>query len=126
MYCCHVEPPRLRADQIDTVAFFSSAPNLLLLFTLEQHFAIPLRQYSKSSSTAVISAFQANHLFINLEELVPLSVDFERDLRTMAGFIEQTKDLLPGGFGEMILTHVRLASLALRSPHAPARRSLSP
>lgn len=76
----------------------SSAPN--------QDFATPLRHYSKSSGTAIIKPFEATHLFINIEDLVPIAQDFERDLRQVANYIQHTREGLPDGFGEMILRHV--------------------
>lgn len=71
-----------------------------------QDFARPLRSFARVKSTALISPYAATQLFINIEELVPIAVAFERDLSEVANFVDKTKQGLPPRFGEMILHHV--------------------
>jgi hypothetical protein len=83
-----------------------------------QDYAIPLRTFSKRRDTAVIPQFEATHLFINLEQLVPIAEVFEADLRQLVAQMQTDKSNLPVDFGEVILQHVRLAL-----PDSATRRS---
>ncbi|GAA5979263.1 hypothetical protein JCM10908_002860 [Rhodotorula pacifica] len=74
--------------------------------SLLQDYAQPLRTFSKKRETAIIPAFEATHLFINIEQLVPLSVAFERDLRDIVQHAQSARTRSPEGFGEVILAHV--------------------
>ncbi|KAK4051263.1 hypothetical protein OIO90_004744 [Microbotryomycetes sp. JL221] len=48
--------------------------------SLDKHFARPLRTFARDKNTAVIDPFVAAQLFINIEQLVPVSRQFEQDL----------------------------------------------
>ncbi|GAA6000756.1 hypothetical protein JCM10207_004640 [Rhodosporidiobolus poonsookiae] len=74
--------------------------------SLLKDFAAPLRAFSKKRDTAIIGQFEATHLFINLEQLVPIAESFERDMRQLVGQLNRDKLKLPDGFGEVILRHV--------------------
>ncbi|GAA5984437.1 hypothetical protein JCM11641_000137 [Rhodosporidiobolus odoratus] len=74
--------------------------------SLLKDFALPLRAFSKKRETSIIPAFEANHLFINIEQLVPVSEALERDLRQLVGQMQRDKGRIPDGFGEVILRHV--------------------
>lgn len=88
-------------------------PLLLLLLERKaeclgaQDYALPLRSFSKKRDTAIIPAFEANHLFINIEQLVPVAEAFERDLHRLADQLQRDRTKLPAGFGEIIMSHVR-------------------
>jgi hypothetical protein len=72
-----------------------------------QDYAQPLRTFSKKRETAIIPAFEATHLFTNIEQLVPISVAFEKDLKDVAQRAQNERQRVPEGFGEVILAHVR-------------------
>lgn len=55
----------------------------------------------------IIPVFEATHLFANLEDLVPISEAFERDLRDLIAELDANPDELPRRFGEVILSNVR-------------------
>ncbi|GAA5850949.1 hypothetical protein JCM8547_009139 [Rhodosporidiobolus lusitaniae] len=74
--------------------------------SLLRDYALPLRSFSKKRETAIIPSFEANHLFINIEQLVPVAEAFERDLRDLVGQLQRNRSSLPDGFGELILRHV--------------------
>ncbi|BGP22351.1 hypothetical protein JCM10295v2_001230 [Rhodotorula toruloides] len=74
--------------------------------SLLKDYAIPLRTFSKRRDTAVIPQFEATHLFINLEQLVPIAEAFEADLRQLVSQMQKDKSGLPADFGEVILQHV--------------------
>ncbi|KAK4052028.1 hypothetical protein OIV83_002322 [Microbotryomycetes sp. JL201] len=80
---------------------------LVKIQSLEKHFARPLRTFARDKNTAVIDTFSAAHLFINIEQLVPISQRFERDLAQVKLFLTHTSTGLPPGFGDMILDNVR-------------------
>lgn len=86
---------------------FAVQPSLTQL-PRSQDYAAPLREFAKSRSTAIVPLFEANHLFVNIDELVPLAASFEADLRDVVGRSQRDKASLPTGFGEVILHHVRL------------------
>lgn len=71
-----------------------------------QDYATPLRAFSKKRETAIIPAFEATHLFINIDQLVPIAKAFERDLRQIVARAQQDPSRVPAGFGEVILSHV--------------------
>ncbi|BGP05508.1 hypothetical protein JCM10049v2_001314 [Rhodotorula toruloides] len=74
--------------------------------SLLKDYAIPLRTFSKRRDTAVIPPFEATHLFINLEQLVPIAEAFEADLRQLVSQMQKDKSSLPSDYGEVILQHV--------------------
>ncbi|GAA5878601.1 hypothetical protein JCM3774_004078 [Rhodotorula dairenensis] len=74
--------------------------------SLLQDYAQPLRTFSKKRETAIIPAFEATHLFINIEQLVPISAAFERDLQDVVHRAQNDRTRVPQAFGEMILAHV--------------------
>ncbi|BGP37140.1 hypothetical protein JCM10450v2_001046 [Rhodotorula kratochvilovae] len=74
--------------------------------SLQEHFAAPLRNFARSRTTAIIPAFEANHLFGNIDQLVPIAEAFEADLREIVARVQRDKSRLPSGFGEVILQHV--------------------
>ncbi|GAA5826318.1 hypothetical protein JCM11251_007252 [Rhodosporidiobolus azoricus] len=74
--------------------------------SLRDDFAHPLRLFSKKRETAIISAFEANHLFINIEQLVPIAEAFERDLRQLVDEAQRVHTQFPADFGEVILRHI--------------------
>ncbi|TKA57036.1 hypothetical protein B0A53_00992 [Rhodotorula sp. CCFEE 5036] len=74
--------------------------------SLLQDYAQPLRTFSKKRETAIIPAFEATHLFTNIEQLVPISVAFEKDLKDVAQRAQNERQRVPEGFGEVILAHV--------------------
>lgn len=76
-------------------------------FSTLQDYAQPLRTFSKKRETAIIPAFEATHLFTNIEQLVPISIAFERDLKDVAQRAQTERQRVPEGFGEVILAHVR-------------------
>ncbi|GAA5821205.1 hypothetical protein JCM3770_005251 [Rhodotorula araucariae] len=76
--------------------------------SLQQHFAAPLRSFAKSRATAIIPTFEANHLFGNIDQLVPIAKAFDADLRNIVAHLQRDKSTLPSGFGEVILQHVKL------------------
>ncbi|KAM0788041.1 hypothetical protein ACM66B_006239 [Microbotryomycetes sp. NB124-2] len=80
---------------------------LVKIQSLEKHFARPLRTFARDKNTAVIDTFSAAHLFINIEQLVPISQHFARDLAQVKLFLTHTSKGLPPGFGDMILDNVR-------------------
>lgn len=56
----------------------------------------------------IISGIQAQGLFINLEELVQVSLAFEADLKDLVAELDAAgPDAMPAQFGDMILHHVR-------------------
>ncbi|KPV76823.1 uncharacterized protein RHOBADRAFT_8690, partial [Rhodotorula graminis WP1] len=71
-----------------------------------QDYAAPLREFAKSRSTAIVPLFEANHLFVNIDELVPLAAAFEADLRDVVGRSQRDKASLPTGFGAIVLHHI--------------------
>lgn len=75
-------------------------------FPLMQDYASPLRSFSRKRETAIIPQFEATHLFINIEQLVPIAEGFERDLRQIDEEMRRDRSRLPSGFGETILSHV--------------------
>ncbi|GAA5916028.1 hypothetical protein JCM8208_007492 [Rhodotorula glutinis] len=75
--------------------------------SLQRDYAAPLREFAKSRSTAIVPLFEANHLFVNIDELVPLAASFEADLRDVVGRSQRDKASLPTGFGEVILHHIK-------------------
>ncbi|GAA6043638.1 hypothetical protein JCM8097_000848 [Rhodosporidiobolus ruineniae] len=74
--------------------------------SLLKDYALPLRSFSRRRETAIIPGFEATRLFSNIEELVPVSEAFERDLKEIVGELQRDRTRLPDGFGEMILRHV--------------------
>lgn len=74
-----------------------------------QDYALPLRSFSRKRETAIIPQFEASHLFINIEQLVPIAEGFERDLRLIDDEMRRDRTRLPIGFGEKILSHVSLS-----------------
>ncbi|BGP13295.1 hypothetical protein JCM10213v2_001214 [Rhodosporidiobolus nylandii] len=76
------------------------------LASLHKDYAVPLRTFSKKRETAIIPAFEATHLFGNLDELVPVAEGFARDLRDVAVQLRKDKTRLPARFGEVVLRHV--------------------
>ncbi|GAA5912911.1 hypothetical protein JCM6882_009511 [Rhodosporidiobolus microsporus] len=74
--------------------------------SLLRDYAIPLRSFSKKRETAIIPAFEATHLFVNIEQLVPVAEAFERDLRLLVDELQRTPSGVPSNFGAIILRHV--------------------
>ncbi|GAA5932088.1 hypothetical protein JCM3775_004237 [Rhodotorula graminis] len=74
--------------------------------SLQRDYAAPLREFAKSRSTAIVPLFEANHLFVNIDELVPLAAAFEADLRDVVGRSQRDKASLPTGFGAIVLHHI--------------------
>ncbi|GAA6009896.1 hypothetical protein JCM11491_000856 [Sporobolomyces phaffii] len=74
--------------------------------SLLRDYAAPLRTFSRKRETAIIPQFEATHLFINIEQLVPIAEGFERDLKSIDEEMRRDRSKLPRGFGETILSHV--------------------
>ena len=78
-----------------------------------QHLARPLRTFAGSSATAIISKEAAKLLFGNIEELVPIAVQFERDLAGLVRELDEihahdrTSDQMPRNMGQIIFNNVR-------------------
>lgn len=53
------------------------------LRTLKNDYADPLRQFSKSKSTAILPAYEAKTLFGNIDNLLPVNEAFLTDLERM-------------------------------------------
>lgn len=91
-----------------------------------QHFAVPLRAFSTNRSTALIPAFEATHLFGNLDELVPIAEAFASDLERLVEATKRDKQRLPPPFGQVLLEHVRILcqrSELVMTDHALPRSS---
>ena len=82
----------------------------LIAETRRQDYAVPLRSFARKRETAIIPQFEASHLFINIEQLVPIAEGFEKDLRLIDEDMRRDRSRLPPRFGETILSHVSLFS----------------
>jgi hypothetical protein len=104
----------LRVSFFRLVSCFAAIADRSLMF--DQDYALPLRSFSRKRETAIIPQFEATHLFINIEQLVPIAEAFERDLRAIDGEMRRDRSRLPSRFGETILSHVRFSASSLSNP----------
>ncbi|GAA5903850.1 hypothetical protein JCM5296_005571 [Sporobolomyces johnsonii] len=103
------KPPKVDLDKVRQnlhELWVTEQSYLRKVKSLLQDYAVPLRSFSKKRETAIIPQFEANHLFINIEQLVPIAEAFEHDLRRVVEQLQRDKTRLPSGFGEVILSHV--------------------
>lgn len=71
---------------------------------LKDSYADPLRSYARSKETAIIPAYEANILFGNIDQLVPVNEAFLRDLELMVAPDGEHK---VGGIGDVALKHFK-------------------
>ncbi|GAA5901851.1 uncharacterized protein JCM6883_000416 [Sporobolomyces salmoneus] len=103
------KPPRVDLDRVRQnlhELWVTEESYLRKIKSLLRDYAAPLRSFSRKRETAIIPQFEASHLFINIEQLVPIAEAFERDLRSIDEEMRRDRTRLPTGFGETILSHV--------------------
>ncbi|GAA5936884.1 uncharacterized protein JCM15063_000090 [Sporobolomyces koalae] len=103
------KPPKVDLDRVRQnlhELWLTEESYLRKIKSLLRDYAIPLRTFSRKRETAIIPQFEATHLFINIEQLVPIAEAFERDLRMVDEEMRRDRSRLPSGFGETILAHV--------------------
>ncbi|KAF9226615.1 hypothetical protein BS17DRAFT_775896 [Gyrodon lividus] len=74
------------------------------LRTLKNDYADPLRQFSRSKSTAILPAYEAKTLFGNIDNLLPVNEAFLVDLEKM---VAQNGSRNVGGIGDVALRHFK-------------------
>ncbi|GJN87906.1 hypothetical protein Rhopal_000861-T1 [Rhodotorula paludigena] len=99
-----VDPDKVRQSLHEL--WVTEVSYLRKLSSLHTHFAVPLRAFSTNRSTALIPAFEATHLFGNLDELVPIAEAFASDLERLVEATKRDKQRLPPHFGQVLLEHV--------------------
>ncbi|GAA6004106.1 uncharacterized protein JCM10292_005886 [Rhodotorula paludigena] len=99
-----VDPDKIRQSLHEL--WVTEVSYLRKLSSLHTHFAVPLRAFSTNRSTALIPAFEATHLFGNLDELVPIAEAFASDLERLVEATKRDKQRLPPHFGQVLLEHV--------------------
>lgn len=72
--------------------------------TLKDSYADPLRSFARSKDSAIIPAYEANVLFGNIDQLVPVNQAFLRDLEIM---ISPDGESRVGGIGDVALKHFK-------------------
>ncbi|GAA5964476.1 hypothetical protein JCM3765_006294 [Sporobolomyces pararoseus] len=103
------KPPKVDLDRVRQnlhELWVTEESYLRKIKSLLRDYALPLRSFSRKRETAIIPQFEASHLFINIEQLVPIAEGFERDLRLIDEEMRRDRTRLPTGFGEKILSHV--------------------
>ncbi|KIJ70110.1 hypothetical protein HYDPIDRAFT_104781 [Hydnomerulius pinastri MD-312] len=73
------------------------------LRTLKNDYADPLRQFSRSKSTAILPAYEAKTLFGNVDNLLPVNEAFLTDLEKMVA----PNGSRVGGVGDVALRHFK-------------------
>ncbi|KAI6047452.1 hypothetical protein EDC04DRAFT_2864519 [Pisolithus marmoratus] len=71
---------------------------------LKHDYADPLRQFSRSKNTAILPPYQANTLFGNIDNLLPVNEAFLADLERM---MEPDGPMTVGGVGDVALRHFK-------------------
>ncbi|KAI0309685.1 hypothetical protein OF83DRAFT_1273034, partial [Amylostereum chailletii] len=74
------------------------------LHILKHDYADPLRMYARSKETAIISAYDANTLFGNIDNLIPVNEAFLQDLEKMV--LEDGPQTV-GHIGDVVLRHFK-------------------
>ncbi|GAA5879250.1 hypothetical protein JCM16303_003134 [Sporobolomyces ruberrimus] len=103
------KPPKVDLDRVRQnlhELWVTEESYLRKIKSLLRDYALPLRSFSRKRETAIIPQFEATHLFINIEQLVPIAEAFERDLRAIDEEMRRDRSRLPSRFGETILSHV--------------------
>lgn len=71
---------------------------------LKNDYADPLRNFARSKDTAIIPTYEANTLFGNIDNLIPVSEAFLTDLEKMLG---PNGPRTVGGVGDVALRHFK-------------------
>lgn len=71
---------------------------------LKDSYADPLRSYARNKETAIIPAYEANILFGNIDQLVPVNEAFLRDLEIM---VSPDGESRVGGIGDVAFRHFK-------------------
>ncbi|GAA5852628.1 hypothetical protein JCM3766R1_000064 [Sporobolomyces carnicolor] len=103
------KPPRVDLDRVRQnlhELWLTEESYLRKIKSLLRDYAVPLRSFARKRETAIIPQFEASHLFINIEQLVPIAEGFEKDLRLIDEDMRRDRSRLPPRFGETILSHV--------------------
>lgn len=74
------------------------------LRTLKHDYADPLRKFSRHKDTAILPPYEANILFGNVDNLLPVNEAFLVDLEKMMG---PSGAKTVGGIGDVALRHFR-------------------
>ncbi|KAG6821575.1 hypothetical protein H0H93_000084 [Arthromyces matolae] len=74
------------------------------LQTLKNDYADPLRNFARSKETAIIPVYEANTLFGNIDNLIPVNEAFLTDLEKMLG---PNGPRTVGGVGDVALRHFK-------------------
>jgi hypothetical protein len=74
------------------------------LRNLKNDYADPLRQFSRSKSTAILPAYEAKTLFGNIDNLLPVNEAFLADLEKM---LAHNGSRNVGGVGDVALRHFK-------------------
>ncbi|KAL4076122.1 hypothetical protein J3A83DRAFT_4357230 [Scleroderma citrinum] len=105
----HVHRPRSTTDSSALSDVISELVNtersyVKRLRILKNDYADPLRQFSRSKSTAILPPYEAKTLFGNIDNLLPVNEAFLADLEEMT----ETDGLRTvGGIGDVALRHFR-------------------
>lgn len=73
---------------------------------MSQDYYIPLKRFSTSPASSIISPSNVELLFGNVEQLVPIARAFERDLSDMMQDMGGQDGTVPSDYGDLVLHHV--------------------